>query len=76
MLADFSSEITNSGDFLLGIMAADLGNYYSDHPGYIGDYITQQLRGGGLPTDERKLEVRYARGQHRWGQASTAGGRA
>jgi len=36
----------NPGDYYLGVLAADLGNWYSDNPGYHGDFFTAQLRQG------------------------------
>lgn len=43
--------ITNLGDYYLGIMAADMGNYYKHNPGYMGAWITQQLKTGTLPDE-------------------------
>ena len=40
--------IQNHGDYYLGIMAADIGAWYTSHPGYMGDWITAQLKAGTL----------------------------
>ncbi len=58
---DYSGDtktILNVGDFNLGVMAADWGKYYKEHPDYWGASITDDLRTGTSLSAARIDEVK------------------
>jgi len=49
----WNSRVLNYGDFVLGILGADLGVTFWNQPGYHGQQIMQELRSGVNPTGQR-----------------------